>query len=215
MSVAGRSRDVILRLLAGRLAKGEHLTRYAMYQRLRSLAVPIKPDDTALAISGSEYLCQVLGFGSDRVVSRDYPECSITNLPFEDAVFDVVVSDQVLEHVEGDPRQAIEECMRVLRPGGLCVHTTCLINPIHYGPKDLWRFSPDGLRHLIGADAEVLECDGWGNRLAVVAMALGLRKLEIPHARWHPFHRLATRSDPNWLIVTWIVARKRSTEAAG
>jgi hypothetical protein len=36
----------------------------------------------------------------------------------------------------------------------------------------------------------------------------GLRFEGIPHARWHPMHWVATRNDPDWPIVTWIVAQK-------
>ena len=41
-------------------------------------------------------------------------------LPYRDATFDVVVCEQVLEHVD-DPRAALVEIARVLRPGGLLV----------------------------------------------------------------------------------------------
>jgi 2-polyprenyl-3-methyl-5-hydroxy-6-metoxy-1,4-benzoquinol methylase len=46
-----------------------------------------------------------------------------------------VVSDQVLEHVVGDPQTAIDETLRVLRPGGIVIHTTCFMNPIHGAPE--------------------------------------------------------------------------------
>jgi cyclopropane fatty-acyl-phospholipid synthase-like methyltransferase len=42
-------------------------------------------------------------------------------LPFEDARFDAVVSDQVLEHVM-DYRSVFREIHRVLKPGGLSLH---------------------------------------------------------------------------------------------
>lgn len=38
-------------------------------------------------------------------------------LPFDDATFDVVFSNEVLEHVDDD-RKAVEEAVRVLKPGG-------------------------------------------------------------------------------------------------
>jgi SAM-dependent methyltransferase len=41
-------------------------------------------------------------------------------LPFKDAVFDLVLSNEVIEHV-GDDRQAVAEMARVTRPGGRIV----------------------------------------------------------------------------------------------
>jgi ubiquinone/menaquinone biosynthesis C-methylase UbiE len=42
-------------------------------------------------------------------------------LPFEDESFDVVVSDQVFEHVQNYP-EALAEISRVMKPGGCCLH---------------------------------------------------------------------------------------------
>lgn len=42
-------------------------------------------------------------------------------LPFGDGMFDVVISDQVMEHVRNYP-EVIREFARVLRPGGLMLH---------------------------------------------------------------------------------------------
>jgi SAM-dependent methyltransferase len=49
------------------------------------------------------------------------PIASAYRLPFEDATFDVVISDQVFEHVLNYP-QAIDELHRVMRPGGVFLH---------------------------------------------------------------------------------------------
>ena len=42
-------------------------------------------------------------------------------LPFDDGMFDVVISDQVMEHVRNYP-EVIDEFARVLKPGGLMLH---------------------------------------------------------------------------------------------
>ena len=47
---------------------------------------------------------------------------SITGLGHKDASLDLVVHNDVLEHVE-DTALALGECRRVLRPGGVCVFT--------------------------------------------------------------------------------------------
>jgi len=46
----------------------------------------------------------------------------VTDLPFADAVFDIVVCSEVLEHIP-DSRLAISELIRVLKPGGDLVVT--------------------------------------------------------------------------------------------
>lgn len=52
-------------------------------------------------------------------------------LPFQDEAFDVVVSDNVLEHL-ANPEQVFGEVQRVLRPGGFFVAKTP--NKSHYMP---------------------------------------------------------------------------------
>jgi 2-polyprenyl-3-methyl-5-hydroxy-6-metoxy-1,4-benzoquinol methylase len=44
----------------------------------------------------------------------------ISNLPFRDSSFDVVICSEVLEHIT-DHRRAIQECIRVLKPGSQLV----------------------------------------------------------------------------------------------
>ena len=39
--------------------------------------------------------------------------------------------NQVLEHIGGDPFTAVDETFRVLKEGGIVLHTTCFISPIH------------------------------------------------------------------------------------
>jgi SAM-dependent methyltransferase len=51
-------------------------------------------------------------------------EGSAMDLPFEDASFDVVACHQAIEHIP-DPKKAIMEMIRVLKPGG----TLCIVGP--------------------------------------------------------------------------------------
>lgn len=190
------------------LDKGPHVTRYAMYQQLSKFAQPRSADARVLSISGSEVLGRMLGYTDNQVTDASYPEHSIFDLPFDDETFDTVVSDQVLEHLEGDPQDAIDETFRVLKPNGLALHTTCFINPIHACPKDYWRFTPQALELLVSKHGEVIEAAGWGNPYVWLYSAFGLRFMSIPHARWHPGHWVATKNDPEWPISTWVLARK-------
>ena len=56
---------------------------------------------------------------------------SATGIPFEDNRFDVVFSDNVLEHLE-EPLQVFREVVRVLKPGGVFLFKTP--NKYHYMP---------------------------------------------------------------------------------
>jgi SAM-dependent methyltransferase len=56
---------------------------------------------------------------------RGVTNCTFTtgyaeDIPFDDESADIVLMDDVLEHVH-DPEQVLRECRRVLRPGGLLV----------------------------------------------------------------------------------------------
>jgi SAM-dependent methyltransferase len=191
------------------LERGPHITRYTMYSRLRALGptLPVRRG-RVLSVSNSENLVELLQIEATETVPANYPDRNILALDLPDDSMDFVLSDQVLEHVEGDPQQAVNECHRVLKPGGIAVHTTCFINPFHAVPKDFWRFTPDALSLLHKDWSETLEVDGWGNLDVWDAVRRGFRYEGVPYAKWHPLHKLATRNDPEWHIVVWIAARK-------
>ena len=52
-------------------------------------------------------------------------------LPFSDESFDVVLSDNVIDHAE-DPLRIVEELVRVLKPGGLLYFTVNIHHPIYH-----------------------------------------------------------------------------------
>ena len=191
------------------LPRGPHITRYYMYNHLEKLGRKLQFNaGRTLSVSHSDRLASVLGIEASEVVLADYPEHNLLSLNFPDSSFDYLLSDQVLEHVEGDPYQAIRECHRVLRPGGISILTTCFIKPIHSCPKDFWRFTPDALSLLHQDWSEIIEVGGWGNLAVWSVVEDGLRFEGVPNAPWHPLHRIAMHNDPLWPIVTWIIARK-------
>ena len=200
-------RNAIL-LSMTRLPRGPHITRYYMYRRLEEVVRREHASGRILSISGSLRLCTLFELHDSKITEVNYPDTSILHLPFPDDEFHHVVSDQVLEHVEGDPQTAIDETWRVIQPGGLAVHTTCFVNPLHLEPGDFWRFSPDALRFLCRRFSRIVDVGGWGNPCGWLVMSLGLRHEGIPEARWHPLHKLAMLNDERWPIVTWIVAEK-------
>jgi len=75
---------------------------------------------------------------------------------FGDEQYDVVVSGQVLEHVE-DTHRWRDAIIKIVKPGG----HLCVIAPHTWGhhrhPKDCWRIFPDGMTWLF-KDLDILEC---------------------------------------------------------
>ncbi len=112
-----------------------------------------------MAISHSANLASLVGLKSIKITKGNYPECSFLNMPFQDNYFDFCFSDQVLEHVEGNPYKAFEESIRVVKSGGFIIHTTCFVNQFHADPGDFWRFTPDALKLMSETcGATVIDC---------------------------------------------------------
>jgi SAM-dependent methyltransferase len=81
-------------------------------------------------------------------------------LPVGDDEFDAVLSTQVLEHVS-DPRTYLDECRRVLRPGGRMLLSTHGLMVYHPDPVDYWRWTRAGLERTIeSAGFEIVHAEG-------------------------------------------------------
>lgn len=195
---------------------GPHVTRYFMYDHFAKLGprLPNRQGARVLSISHSDKLGHLIGLQPSEIVSAIYPDQNILALGYPDASFDYVLSDQVFEHIEGNPATAAKECLRVLKPGGVAIHTTCFNMSIHSSDNstpseasDFWRFTPQGLR-LLHPDCEILDSGGWGNRYVWEIEKDGMRYHGVPPVSWHPMHKIAMTNDPLWPIVTWVVARK-------
>ena len=189
----------------------ETLTRFFAYRHLVAILGSVqKPIRTGsvLSVSSSSYLCNLLGIAPQMIVEANYPEHNVLHLPYENDRFEIVFFDQVLEHVKGNPQHAVDELYRVLKPSGLLVCTTVLVYPIHAYPSDYWRFTPEGLKLLCSKFSRIIDSGGWGNMYVWMLAWLGIHQTPVPLCRWHPLYLIATLNDPNWKIVTWIVAEK-------
>jgi SAM-dependent methyltransferase len=75
--------------------------------------------------------------------------CDICDMtPIEDDSIGLVLLLESLEHIE-QPRRALDEIYRILKPGGLLILTTVMALGVHRCPKDYWRFCPDGIESLM------------------------------------------------------------------
>lgn len=185
---------------------GEEFMRYKMYSDIAQVLRTNNVKGKVLSISRSEEICKY--FTDVEIVEATYPEYNWLNLPFDNESFDCVISDMVIEHVEGLPQQAIAESLRILRKGGHLVLATNFIYPWHGGPVDYWRFTEEGLRYLC-RDFSRIKGSGYAGNLSFIPLiCLGLHKLPVPHCKYHPLHWLACKKSKRWAGVSWIVAQK-------
>ncbi len=88
-------------------------------------------------------------------------------LPFEDECFDVIISSQVLEHVE-EFGKYMSECRRTLKKGGLLFLSTHGTWQFHAAPYDFNRWTHLGLKSLLQRHGfEVVDCVPVLGQLAV------------------------------------------------
>lgn len=87
-----------------------------------------------------------------------------TDLPFADESFDGVFSFSVLEHVK-DPMKLVSEIKRVTKRGGIIQISAPHLIQYHGHPDHYFNPTFRGLRHLLGADVEIVidETPQWGH----------------------------------------------------
>ena len=161
-------------------------------QALEALA----PGSEAIEISGTDHA----GRGWARYDTIAWPEHDICAPTLDvEHRYDVVVAEQVLEHVV-DPWQAVRNMASLAKPGGLVVVTTPFLLRVHDVPKDYWRFTKDGLSVLLeGAGLNVESVHSWGNRACVRG-----NLDQWARRRWWQ----SLRDEAPYPVVVWAYARR-------
>ena len=149
----------------------------------------------ALEISGKKWAN--FGFGSYRRVGwPEYDWCSQT----VDGTFDIIIAEQVLEHIE-QPAAALRNAHAMLADDGVLVITTPFLIRIHEYPLDCFRWTQHGLRVLLNDCGFADVATGaWGNRRCVQA---NFEKW-VDYVPW----RHSLRNEPNFSVSIWAFARK-------
>jgi SAM-dependent methyltransferase len=167
----------------------------AVDQHLRSLG----PEALSAAeISGDAHAAKPW----KRHVSLNHPEFDLCAPLRGEGPFDVVICEQVIEHVV-DPVAAAANLRGLCAVGGHVVVSTPFLIRIHelpaYGMNDYWRFTPRGLRTLLErAGLEVDTVQSWGNRGCVTGNFDGWPA----YRRWH-----SLRDEPELPVQVWAFAR--------
>ena len=132
---------------------------------------------------------------------------AVAHLP--DSVYDCIILTQTL-HVIPDMTEAVAECHRLLRPGGVLLATLPALSRVclEYGRDgDFWRVTPAGARRLFepvfGVDVEIT---AFGNALAGSAFLYGVGAAEAP--------RDLEIADPYHPTLVGVRARKAGPDGA-
>jgi SAM-dependent methyltransferase len=76
---------------------------------------------------------------------------SVESMPFESGSIDLVIAQEVLEHV-GSPDVAVREVHRVLKQGGVAYIQLPFVIGYHPCPQDYWRFTHEGIGRLVESE---------------------------------------------------------------
>jgi SAM-dependent methyltransferase len=194
------ARDVLRRLLSPDASSGaDQWQRVTLNRAIDEHLESLGPAGlTAAEISGSAHA----GKGWKRYESLSYPDFDLIAPLAGVGPFDVVICEQVIEHVE-DPCAAAANLRGLCAPGGHVVVSTPFLIRVHelpeWGLEDYWRFTPRGLRTLLErAGLEVDAVGSWGNRRCIAA---NLDRWPA-YRRWH-----SLRDEPDLPVQVWAFAR--------
>ncbi|MFT7724532.1 MAG: methyltransferase domain-containing protein [Roseateles sp.] len=175
-----------------------HWTRPVMYERCAELITALDPPRLdVLEISAGWYF-QGFPFRSFR--SADYPDYDVCReaLPQQ---FDLIIADQVFEHLLWPYRAARHVC-EMVKPGGHFLVTTPFLIRRHEIPFDCTRWTETGMKHFLieaGFEGDSMITGSWGNRACVKA---NFKKW----ARRGWFGSL--KNEPDFPVVVWALARR-------
>ncbi|MCA9214844.1 MAG: class I SAM-dependent methyltransferase [Planctomycetales bacterium] len=112
--------------------------------------------------------------------------CDLADIPVDDARFDYIIFNQVMEHLP-EPRTALAELFRVLKPGGKLLYTAPLCYQEHERPYDFYRYTRYAVKHLFTQAGFEFETHEWlegyfatvGYHLSCMAQMLPRRPSEM------------------------------------
>jgi len=172
---------------------------YAACDRFVAEHIDLEAHDV-LAISSAQHISSI-GFKKFKAV--EYPAFDICR-DVLDASFDLIIADQVFEHVRY-PYRAGRNVHSMLKLGGYFLIAVPFLLRIHPAPLDCTRWSEEGLRYFLeecGFDDRAITTGSWGNRQYVMEHLL-MRE-------WWPRRGFfgSLRNDPLFPVTTWAFARR-------
>jgi SAM-dependent methyltransferase len=136
--------------------------------------------------------------------SVKYPDYDVCSGPLAVGEFDIVIAEQVFEHILY-PDLGASSVFQMLRPGGIFIIDTPFLLKVHAYPLDLYRWTQDGIRTLLErAGFSTIQTGSWGNRRCII-------KDLTPGLGWTEYQPLlhSLKNEPDFPIVVWAFAHKK------
>ncbi len=198
LELSDKNTQLVKRILSAVGYDWGHWTRTVMYRECLALIESMEPGQLdALEISAGDKFQQI---AYKSFTEMNYPEYDICKDRL-DADFDLIIADQVWEHLLW-PYRATRNVYDMLRPGGRFLITTPFLIRRHDIPYDCSRWTELGMKHFLaecGFPIEQIRTWSWGNRDCVKANFSNW-------ARRGWFGSL--RNDPNFPVTVWALAIK-------
>lgn len=127
----------------------DHNHSKSVKENLHALLEQIEPGQVGLNVGAgySRLHPQVKNLDIHDGPNIDYVG-SAENLPFANNSFNLIITQETLEHVS-NPFMAMGEISRILKPGGKLYCQLPFIIGFHPGPNDYWRFTDQGIKELV------------------------------------------------------------------
>ena len=180
-------------------------SRIAVYRELFKYVASLAPAKlTALEIAPGGDSSPWRGVGFREYHHVDYPAFDICSDRMA-RTFDVIIADQVFEHLRW-PYRAARGVHAMLAPGGIFINLTPFLIRVHDAPVDCSRWTETGMKHLLaeaGFPIDAIKTGAWGNRECVIA---NLTKKGWAKFGWgRPLH-----NEPEFPVVIWAIAQRQA-----
>ena len=174
--------------------------RVVLYKECKKFLRGLNPEDkTALEISGGDNVFwQSIGFKSYR--TTQYPEFDICEGGLNEQ-FDIIIADQVFEHLLW-PYRAARNAYAMLKPGGHLIIATPFLVRRHDVPTDCTRWTDVGMKYFLaeaGFSLERVQTGAWGNKACVKANLT---------AWTNPSPFTSFKNEPNFPVMVWAFAQR-------
>ncbi len=178
----------------------QNWSRVVVRQAMREWITELEPQRLrVLEISGEFWRREPFG----AYTSVRYPAYDLCAGPLDER-FDLIIADQVFEHLLW-PYRAGKNAYTMLEPGGHLLIATPFLVRIHNEPTDCTRWTETGLRHFLaecGFPFEQIRTGSWGNRAVVRA--------NLKPAGWIRYRRRlhSLYNEATFPYHVWAIARK-------